>query len=241
MGRHFVQAPHHCSVNQAIRWSQVRGLGGDTALADAIAATELGQRFEHESYWLLVIRFLIDNPDLGISNIGPVVEYLRFNRRLCRVKPACKRSKRRAADEFLCQVQKWRAQPSFQKRLASLAWSSSGIGGFDYQDERRAWNPSSWRIRELLDGNQLLEEGRGMGHCVGSFGPRCARGISSIWSLTCSDSRSQRRRELTIEVNPKSRTIVQAKGVRNSMPSPDARRVMLLWANQRGLNVEERH
>jgi hypothetical protein len=132
MGRYFAQAPHHCSVTQAIRWSQVRGLGGDVVLADAVVATQLGQRFGHEEYWSLVIRFLIDNPDLGTGNIGPIIEYLHFNRRLCRLKPSCKKSKRKAAEEFLCQVQAWRARPSVLKRSTSLAWKKSGIGELEY-------------------------------------------------------------------------------------------------------------
>jgi hypothetical protein len=237
MERHFVQAPHQCSVNQAIRWSQVRGLGGDTALAKAIVATALGQQFEHEEYWSLVIRFLIDNPDLGIANIGSVIEYLHLNRQLCRLKPSSKRSKRKAAEEFLSRVQHWRSQPPLLKTSASLGWKRSDIGEFEYDDDRRAWSPSVWKVRELLDSNELLDEGRAMRHCVGSYGRRCASGISTIWSLTCSDSQSQCRRELTIEVNPKNRKIVQAKGRRNSVPTVEARRIMLLWASEEGLEV----
>ena len=108
------------------------------------------------------------------------------------------------------------------------------IGDWDYLDERRAWNPSAWHFRELLDDNQLLEEGRTMRHCVGSYASECASGYTTIWSLTRSDYEHQCRRELTIEVNPKNRRIVQAKGIRNSRPTVEARRITLLWAKSAG-------
>jgi hypothetical protein len=181
---------------------------------------------------------LIENPDLGLGNIGPIVEYLRFNRQLCRLKPACKQSKRRAAEEFSRQVQAWRSRPAVLKRSASPAWKRSGIGEFEHQDERHCWHPAFWTIRELLDRDQLLDEGRSMRHCVGRYAVKCADGASSIWSLTCSDSRSQCRRELTIEVNSKSRKIIQARGIGDSWPTREARRVMLLWAKHEGLGVE---
>jgi hypothetical protein len=45
---------------------------------------------------------------------------------------------------------------------------------------------------------------------------------------------------LTIEVDPGTRTIVQAKGKRDSHPSPDGRKIMLTWARQEGLKVADR-
>ena len=90
----------------------------------------------------------------------------------------------------------------------------------------------------VLDGDELLDEGRNMRHCVSTYGPTCCRGNSSIWSMTCSDSREQNRRELTIEVDPRRKAIIQARGVRNSRPTPEARRIMLLWAEREGLKVE---
>ena len=44
---------------------------------------------------------------------------------------------------------------------------------------------------------------------------------------------------LTIEVDPGTRTIVQAKGKRDSYPSPEGRNVMLRWVRQEGLKVAD--
>lgn len=212
-------------------------LGGDAALAEAIVATQLGERFDHEEYWSLAVRFLIDNPDLGIDNVGGAVEYLHFQRHLLRKLALTKRSKRRVAEEFLDKIRAWQAHPPMPTRPA-LAWKRSGIAGLEHRDERRIWNPACWTIREHLNSNELQEEGRTMRHCVGSYGWRCVAGLSTIWSLTCSDTVSQCRRELTIEVNPRVRRIVQVKGCGNSTPTLEARKVMLRWASQVDLSVE---
>jgi hypothetical protein len=71
---------------------------------------------------------------------------------------------------------------------------------------------------------------------LAAYADRCARRRSSIWSMTCYSCRGQEHM-LTIEVDPGTRTIVQAKGKRDSHPSPEARKIMLSWARQAGLTV----
>jgi hypothetical protein len=45
MARHFLQAPDHLSVEEALRWAQVRGLGGDKGFAGEVLASRLGTNF----------------------------------------------------------------------------------------------------------------------------------------------------------------------------------------------------
>jgi hypothetical protein len=236
MARHFLQAPDHCSVNQAIRWGQVRGLGAEESLANAIVATRLGRSFEHDQYWSQVVRFLIDHPDLGIGDVGPIIEYLDLQHRFCG-QAALEALARKRSDELLLQVKRWRATAPVVRGLPGSKWKPCGISGFDRMERRRQGNFCQWAIRELLDSNELLEEGRQMRHCVGRYARRCRNGVSSIWSLTRSDRLQQCRRELTIEVDPRKGEVVQARGMRDARPASEARRVMLLWAAQEGLNV----
>ena len=56
-----------------------------------------------------------------------------------------------------------------------------------------------------------------MRHCVARYVGRCAKQRSSIWSMTCYSCVGQEH-VLTIEVDPGTRTIVQAKGKRDSLP-----------------------
>jgi hypothetical protein len=117
----------------------------------------------------------------------------------------------------------------------SIRWDGLGIEGLEYEEEqRRSWR--AWTIRELLDGNELVVEGRVMRHCVARYVGRCAERRSSIWSMTCYSCLGQEH-VLTIEVGPGTHTIVQAKCKRNLHPSPEARKIMLRWARQAGLKL----
>jgi hypothetical protein len=232
MARHFLQAPDHYSVNQALRWGQIRGLGAEMPLAAAIVATRLGASFQNEEYWSRVIRYVIDRPELGATKVGSIVEYLSMNRRLL-----TQHTLGPKPHELLQKVKQWRTEPLAARRSTSLKWKRSDMSGLEHLDERSDYYSCKWTIRELLDGNQLLDEGRAMRHCVGRYSSKCMKGRASIWSMARSDYREQNRRELTIEVDPIKRAIVQARGMRDARPRPEARRIMLLWAEQEGLKV----
>ena len=47
-----------------------------------------------------------------------------------------------------------------------------GIKGLEY-DETQRWSHRTWTIRELLDSNELIVEGRVMRHCVARYVGRC--------------------------------------------------------------------
>jgi hypothetical protein len=80
MAHHFMLAPDHFSVEAALRWGQVRGMGGSEALAHAVAATRLGRSFEHEDFWKTVIQFFVNEPTLDAVHIGPIVDYLHVQK-----------------------------------------------------------------------------------------------------------------------------------------------------------------
>ena len=80
MAHHFLQAPDHFTVEAALRWGQVRGLGGSKPLAHAVAATRLGSSFEAEDFWGTVVLFFVNHPELDPAQVGPVVDYLHHQR-----------------------------------------------------------------------------------------------------------------------------------------------------------------
>src|SRR5262249_8733888 len=69
MAHHLGLAPHHYTVKAALRWAQVRGLGGHEELARAVAATRLGRELAHEEFWLTVLRFFIQNPRMDLAHV----------------------------------------------------------------------------------------------------------------------------------------------------------------------------
>jgi hypothetical protein len=236
MAYHFMHAPDHYIVEEAFRWGQILGFGGEPKLVQAVISTRLGHSFEHESYWERIIRFFVRNADLVVERIGPIVEYLRFKKHVFRLEPPL-REKRRAVERLLEQVAKWQPPMTINGHSPSLKWSKTGIGGLEY-DDTQGWTRRTWAIRELLDSNELRAEGRAMRHCVATYAHRCIGRRSSIWSMTCYSCLGQENL-LTIEVDPNTRTIVQAKGRHNGHPSAEARSIMMRWADREGLRVAD--
>ena len=117
-------------------------------------------------------------------------------------------------------------------------WRGLGIRGFQHTEAYASeWHVRTWQVRELLDDHELESEARTLHHCVHAYTATCRRGRASIWSLRCTDHRGRDRRELTIEIDPRTRTIVQARGKWDKKPTPAARRIMLAWARQEGLHI----
>ena len=76
MAHLFLQAPDAYTIEEALRWGQVLGLGGEVPLVRAINETRLGSTFECEPFWKTVIHFFVNNPMLDPDQVGPVVDYL---------------------------------------------------------------------------------------------------------------------------------------------------------------------
>jgi hypothetical protein len=234
MVHHFMLAPDDYSVEEAFRWGQIRGLGGEPAMVKAVNSTRLVRTFDHEAYWIKVIAFFVQFAELVFGHIGPIVEYLRFQKFQYKLETPLP-EKGRAVKRLLDQVAKWQSPTKANGGTPNIRWSRLGIKGLEYDDERY-WNRCTWTIRELLDNNELVVEGRIMRHCVARYVGRCVKLRSSIWSMTCYSCVGQEHM-LTIEVDPNTRTIVQAKGKCDSPPTQEGRRIMLRWARQEGLKV----
>ena len=80
MAHHFMQAPADCTVEAALRWGQIHGLGGNERLARAVIGTRLGTDFEHDDFWITVLQFFVANPMLDTAHVGPVIDYIHQQR-----------------------------------------------------------------------------------------------------------------------------------------------------------------
>ncbi len=169
MAHHFVQAPHHLTVEQALRWGQVRGLGGSKGLAKAVTATRMGRSFESDDFWVTVIRFFVHHPELDPAQISPFVDFLHHQRfvpqqvcleetELINLGPPQPdlSMKGRTPRSLLRQVAEWQRGLGQWARMAAVWWPRFGIGefrlaepGVDGQNER------VWTIRELHSSRQL--------------------------------------------------------------------------------------
>jgi hypothetical protein len=252
MAHLFGQAPHHYPVTAALRWAQVRGLGGGEALARAVVGTRLGKLLENEDFWEGVLHFFVNHPSIDLGHVGPVVDFLQHQKfewregvssegvfgKLPPPRPDYS-IKGRTVASLLRQVEEWHKQLGQDMQPTCLSWRRSPFKGFRLvEGSEGLGNVRVWTITELLTSRELFLEGRAMRHCVASYAERCAKRQTSIWSLQV-ENRAGRHRVLTIEVDLPKRTVCQARRKCNRLPQATEREVMERWAGEQGLKVAE--
>ena len=197
MAHHLGQAPHHYAVKAALRWAQVRGLGGHEGLARAVSATRLGREFAHEEFWLTVLRFFVHNRHMDVAHVGPVVDFLHAQRFGTRevfipgrgvVREGPPRPdyavKGRTVASLLRQVQEWHRHLGQDSSTPARSWPRSEIAEFRYvEGAQQGDGPRCWTIRELLTSGELFLEGQAMRHCVASYKEDCMRREASIYGF----------------------------------------------------------
>ena len=233
MAHLFLQAPDGYTIEEALRWGQILGLGGDTSLVDAVNATHLGRSFAEEAFWSKVVHFFVNNPMLDPDQVGPMVDYIQHRKfepeeivhpggeRVVGPPPQPNFSvKGRSVNKLLGEVDAWHRKLARETRLPYRRWEPSAIDGFEMEDQRKPEeDPSRWTITELTSSRELRAEGNAMGHCVASYSANCRTGKISVWSMQVSEGDGSPRRVMTISVQNSSRRINQARGKYNALPS----------------------
>jgi hypothetical protein len=236
---HFVrQAPDHLRVIQALRYGEVRGMGGCEALAREICNGFLGRSVEQHNFWRSVVHFFVKHPEMPIEFVNPIVDFVQAN------KFGCERVPRwpdfsmdgRTFKSMLRLADAWHLELGRKKRSGSFAWRRSSIQGY-YCVEKGEEYDREWTIKELEDSDALYADGRAMRHCVYSYADRCRRGETTIWSLRLR-SKDGEKRIATVEVSPARRAIVQIREKCNRRPGCRTLEILRLWAAQENLPIE---
>jgi hypothetical protein len=205
----------------------------------------LGTRigFSNNDFWTNVIQWFIANPMLDTAQVAPIIDYINHMKFvpsvpnpddvLPRLVPAqpnfC--MKKRTVEATIKGMEDWHHQVGkFNRRSTKEAWIPSGFPSFYHEEGEH--HKKYYRISELLNVEELREEGAAMSHCVGSYSYSCSSGKISIWSMV-----GQGQRMLTIEVDNDSATIRQARGRFNAKPDVKATDIMNRWATQAGLSI----
>ena len=189
MAHHFMQAPADYTVEAAIRWGQIHGLGGSERLVRAILGTWLGTSFDHNDFWITVLQFFIVNPMLDLAQVGPILDYIheqRFRTQNVVVAPGVVERRGPAQPNFtmkgrtpaslLRQVNSWHRTLA-KVQHPKIEWPSSGIPAFEFIEGcLKSGNLKIWTISELLNTKALVAEGRKMKHCVATYAHSCASG-----------------------------------------------------------------
>ena len=250
MAHHFLRAPNDVTIEQALRWGQIHGLGGDERLARATFGTRLTEHFEHDDFWRTVVSWFVAHPMLDRAHVGPIIDYLydqRFVPEQVYVAPGHREDalppqqnltmKGRNPDVLLRRVNEWHRSLFSNNRHQIRQWQSHGIEGFRFSEgSQESQNLKCWTIRELLSSRALLAEGRRMKHCVATYASSCAQGHCSIWTMEV-ESFGGITKAVTIEVRNSQRLICQIRGKANRLPNDKERGIIRRWADFAGLRI----
>ncbi|MGB0906390.1 MAG: PcfJ domain-containing protein [Maricaulaceae bacterium] len=248
MAHHFMAAPDDFTVEQAMRWSQMKALGAPENAIHAVAATRMARSFEHEDFWFSVLRFITANPMLDPRQIGPMVDYLQ-NQKYEAVQvqadngewedhppaqPGLSMSGR-TVTTLMQHVDAWHESLGRLKGLPDTAYDAPDFGGF-VVEKRNGQKTQRWRIHQLRSAKELTLESEALRHCVSSYHWSCAKGHCTIWSLSVSADNGVYERRQTIEVS-KNNEITQCRGLANCDPSNEEWGIVNTWAGKENLAV----
>ena len=246
MEHHARCAPDHFKVVQALRYGEMRGLGGSECVACAIAESRLGRATDEFSFWRTVLNFIAAHPELPLSRLSAIIDYIQTNKFAgeevltangleSRAAPWPEFSmKGRTPQALLRLVDAWHFElPTAERHPCS--WRH-GLQAFRYLERRTDGSELDWSIVELLNPSALYAEDRAMHHCVYTYSDRCFRRESSIWSLRLR-AEGREKRMATIEVDPSCRTVVQVRARHNRRPGHRSRSIIRQWAIAAGLVV----
>lgn len=237
MAHAFLEAPDQSTIGEALRWAQVMGQGGDGPLARALNATRLGESFEHEEFWSTVVHWLVRNPMLDPDLVGPIVDYIQSRKfdpqeialpgggvRIDDPPEPNFSMKSRSPLKLVGKVEEWHSLLARESRVPATEWEASGISEFDLVEGETGGPQIHWSIRELTTTRELNAEGRSMHHCVRSYAMSCRSGKQAVFSLQLSVAEGGEPapvpdRIMTIALNPRTRSITQARGRFNATPS----------------------
>ncbi|MCB0533498.1 MAG: PcfJ domain-containing protein [Lewinellaceae bacterium] len=233
---HFLeQAPEELGITKAMRWAQVRAMGGGPELALAFSHA-LDQSFgDFEAEWSAVIRFVVRYwKDDHAERVPRIVDFVRHQRlepltiELSDVKQTVEPlypgfDIRQASEQSLLhRMQTWEAHVKAAAQAVREA-PFPRMGLEDCYQIHTAYGPV--RIQRLKNIMALLKEGKLMRHCVGGYGVQCRDGYSSIWSI---QMENERRRLATIQLG-RNKQVLQFRGKANSQPGPEAKAAVSVW------------
>jgi hypothetical protein len=231
----FLHTPDHIRIDPALRRAEVLGLGGTEALASAVLATRLAERFYEPARWRVALAWLVRCGDtVDLAQVGPLVDFLHTNLHTVELKGRTFASAMRL-------VAAWHDELS-RARVARLVWRPSRWRELvvPIPPRRPEDRCAEWAIVELLDSRELALEGRRMRHCVAIYARNCAGGRLSIWSLRrrwCDDGATESL--VTFSVWVGTGRIVEMRAHANARPTPWQVALVRSWAVREGVTLQQ--
>lgn len=180
--------------------------------------------FRDIDFWrkgLQLISELVNHPEF---NLIDVVDYLDYMRYMSLQEYSLKG---RTAQSLLRATNAWhgRVYKENHNHLRKLEWKANKEKfdlHFDFRDD-------TYRCIQLINGEQLYQEGHELEHCVITYAYSCANYICRIWSMQI-NRKGVFKRLMTIEET--NGTIVQARKKDNALPDEYELSLLQDWAER---------
>jgi hypothetical protein len=246
----FLDSEDHLQIEYAMRRAELLALGAPAQFVKAILSTRLATDLRHGEFWRTFLIFVIQNANkLDPAQIGPMIDYIQTVRHE-RITVGTQDGPMEVGAPLPEFSMKGRTVQSMERLMQ--AWHRSlratGVGSswirspfqpllFEEPSQDGSETPRRWHIMELTNSAQLRSEGAALHHCVATYVGRCCVGTSSIWSLRLWQGEKVHPM-LTVEVDPKRRTVVQARGRANRTPTGKPLQLLQHWAVRERLQLE---
>ncbi len=245
----FLASHDHLPIEHAIRKAELLALGAPAEFVKAVMSTRLATDLRHGEFWRTLWIFLIANArDVDPTQIGPMIDYIQAIRH-DRITVETQGGRTEFDPPQPAFSLKGRTVPSMLRLMrdwhrslggggAALSWVRSPFEPLLFEELCRDGSeiPRRWQMMELTNSAQLRREGAALHHCVASYTARCSLGTSSIWSLRLWQG-DKVHHVLTVEVDPRRRAVIQARGQANRAASGKSLRLLQDWAGRERLRM----
>jgi len=226
--QHYLyDVPAKASPIQACIYAEVKRLGGRDidfarvirSLALVVDPTEPSANASHAGFWHETVRWLIHHRDDITDEQSDLIlswamhEYTEAERAHARPFSWKGRSVAAVLERSIA-----------YRRQLERPWSGYRWSGHSWDWVMDQVPLGRWSFIELTSGEDLFLEGQAMHHCVASYASRCASGYSAIVSLRLDDVR-----RITVEIDLRTRQVVQARGPFNRPVQPEEQMAIGQW------------
>lgn len=251
-----MKAPRTLTIRQALRWGQIRSLGGSPELLAAVLSSRMVDDLSNDAVWSPLFEKLTTATGFDAKHFGLIADTL--------LEVIRRESWQRAQiltglplRELLSHCRRyWRSilklagmdQPDSSRKdihcphlrhelqqLIAIQWTRLPRSRPFASTHTEGGQTLSCRIVELTHAWQLVAESRTMKHCVDTYSRSCKLGQCSIFSVRTEDvveGKTVTTSHLTIEVHRRSRRIVQVRGRRNQYIHPQRIPLLRKWAGE---------
>ncbi len=235
---HYItQAPNNLNIEEAVWWAKGMALTQNTGIAYRIAKSPIGRADWAREFWIDIHRFFANNL-VPLKEMEELIDYIRA----AREDNPNWTIKKRSLDAIRRQSEVWHRDMIKLRNIGGGSWDGMNVPYWKRKTGKPDPNPSrnnevEWHIFEICSGNELAKEGNTMRHCIAGYKSRCITGSCSIFSMRSNTALLTNRKHLTIQVDPKKRAIIQARGLANRLMRPQEREIIGRWAKDNALRV----